>query len=156
LALVLLLLQCIPLTGLKEGTTGARMYKSKWKPVVHTIHNLDSLICEYIERNDGLEFCKKTFEMLSESQKNALNMCIRYSGNNVVFIGKEVPETQYEHPTRLSFIIYDKYYDRLSAGDYALEITVTRSFVEGTAFLYLLKKNGSGYTISFLIGERKI
>ena len=94
--------------------------------------------------------------MLSENQRGALNMCIRYSGNNVSFIGKEVKETQHEHPTRLSFVIYDKYYNRLSAGDYALELTVTKSFIEGTTYLYLLKKNGSGYNISFLIGERKI
>ena len=132
------------------------MYKSKWKPVVHNIHNLDSVICEYIEGNDGLELCKKTFEMLSESQKGALNMCIRYSGTNVIFIGKDIKETQWEHPTRLSFVIYDKYYDRLGAGDFALELTVTNSFIDGITYLYLLKKNGSGYNISYLLGERKL
>lgn len=142
--------------GMDKGTSGSRMYKGKWRSVVHSIGNLDSLICTFIEGNTSLEMCKKTFDMLSEDQKGSLSTCIKYSGTHVSFIAPNSKETEVEHPIRLSFVIYDKYFDRLDKQDYALELTVTTSFLDCTRSLYLLKKNGSGYKISYLLGEKKI
>ncbi len=148
---------CVTLVNAADKeTSGSRMYKGKWRSVVQNIENLDSMICEFIEGNNSLEICKKTFEILSEDQKGSLGTCIKYSGNFVAFIAPNIEETEEIHPTRLSFVIYDKYFGRLGEQDFALELTVTTSFVDCTRSLYLLKKNGSGYKISYLLGEKRI
>ena len=142
------------INGQEPETSGDRMYKGKWKSVVHTISNLDSLFCFYIETNKNLEICKKTFNNLSETQQEKITTCIRYSDTRVDYIHERVKESNIEHPKRLSFVIYDKYFDMLKSGNLALELTVTTSYFEGVRYLYMLKKNGSGYSISYLVGKK--
>ena len=136
----------------KAGLVMSRMYEKKWAAVVQSITNLDSLICDYIEKNKTIEMCQSTFNNLSQTQKNKITLAEKYSGCNIEFIDKNEEDTNTEHPTRLLFSIYEKYFDHLEPGDLALEITVTKSALDGSKDLYLLKKNGNGYTISYLLG----
>ena len=111
--MIFMVLLCfISVNGGKQETVGSRMYKGKWKPVVRNIVNLDSLICTYIESNEALEMCKKTFDVLSDSQKSILTTCKNYSGTHISFLAPDSKETVEEHSPRLSFVIYNKYFDR--------------------------------------------
>ncbi len=156
LLIILLLFHCSQVRGINRDVSGSRIYKNKWKAVVSNIQNLDSLLCEYIEGHGEIELFKKTFEILSEEQKNRINLAIRYNKAKVNFLQQDSKETQIKHPKRLSFYIYDKYYDRLGVDDLALELTVTTSFIDGNIYLYLLKRKGSGYYISYLLGSKKL
>jgi hypothetical protein len=136
----------------KAGLVHSRMYEKKWAPVIHSITNLDSVICEYLEKDKTIEICEKTYNNLSEAQKKKIVTTRKYCGGNIEFIDKDVEETSEEHPTRLLFNIYEKYFEHLEPGDLGLEITITKSSMDGSKDLYLLKKNGNGYSISYLIG----
>lgn len=156
----ILLLICISLfsinsfgKGKDSDVSGSRMYKSRWESVVHSCPPIDSLICFHIEKNKQLELCKKSIDILSEEQKKKIELAIRYSGINISYIDKNIKETGDEHPTRLSFSIYDKYFDRLGTNELALELTITTSWVGGKKYIYLLKKNDIGYSISYMLGE---
>ena len=156
LFIIALLFQCSKMRVVNSDVSGSRIYKSKWKSVVSNIQNFDSLLCAYIENNDEIEIYKRTFETLSEEQKKRINLAMRYNHAKVHLLEKNRKETSEEHPKRLSFYIYNKYYNRLSADDLALELTVTTSFIDGNIYLYLLKKKGSSYHISYLLGSRKL
>ncbi len=152
--IILCLFLCSLHTFCKDNdVSGSRMYKGKWKPVVHSCGHIDSLICHYIETNKNLEMCKKTIDILSDEQKKKIELAIRYSGINITYIDKNITETETEHPKRLSFFIYDKYFDRLGQDELALELTVSTSYIGGIKYIYLLKKNSSGYSISYLLGK---
>ena len=142
--------------SLKKEISGDNIYNSKWNSVIKNIQNFDSLLCKYIETNTELEICMKTFERLSAEQKFNINLAMRYSGSKILFFKPDSKEPKEEHPKRLSFMIYDKYYDQLSAEDLALELTISTSRYEGHTYLYLLERKDSGYMISHLLGSRKM
>jgi len=150
----LLLSGCKPRIAMteKSGLVMSRMYENKWTSVVQSTTNLDSLICEYIEKNKKVEMVQNTFDILSEAQKNSIITTKEYGGCAIEFISKKEENSDGEHPARLLFNIYEKYFDHLEPGDLGLEVVVTKSTLEGSKDLYLLQKNSKGYTISYLLG----
>lgn len=139
------------------GLSGSRIFDKKWETVVSSTKAVDSIVNHYIVQDKNIELNARTYDILSDGQKVAIKIHTQYDGARVSFFEDDDPvDINKEHPTRLIFKIYDRYFDRLKKDELVLEVIVSRSALEGTKYLYLLKKESLEYKIQHLIGEVKL
>ena len=148
-----LLLLPLFLFAKESELSSERIYKKSLSSVVRSCPAIDSLYCSYIEKNRKLEVCRESIDNLSKEQIDRINLAISYGGADISYIGKNEKESFDTHPKRVTFKIYDKYFNKLASGELALELTVTTSTTSGRKYIYLLKKSDKKYKISYLIGE---
>ena len=157
LLLSILFLSCAHVKEPKQQIAYSKLYDEKLLETVKVIKNLDSLICSFIKKTDHLQLTETSYDLLSFIQQEEISVCARYGDINLEIV-PDGNETKVGHTIRLSFSIYDKYFDTLEEGNLALEVVATTSLYTGKKFLYLLKreKADSIYTVLYLIGSSKL
>ena len=157
LLLIFLFLACAHVKEPEQQISYSKLYDEKLLEAVKVIKNLDSLICSFIKKTNHLQLTETSYDLLSFKQQEEISVCARYGDINLEIV-PDGNEIKVGHIERLSFSIYDKYFDALEEGNLALEVIVTTSLYTGKKFLYLLKreKADSTYTVLYLIGSSKL
>lgn len=157
LLLIILFLTCAHVDESQEQIYYSRINDEKLLETVKAITNLDSLVCSFIKKTKHFQITQTSYDLLSFRQQEELSVCARYGDINLEIV-PDRKETKTSHSERLSFFVYDKYFDRLEEGDLALEVAVSTSEYTGKKHLYLLKGNtaDSTYTIVYLLGTSKL
>jgi len=151
-----LLFACAHVDEAEREVSCARVYDLKWQEYIVEISNIDSLICSWIEENKTLQIDKKSFDFFSPAQQEGITTFAKYC-NARIDIFTDTTEEIVEHKKRLTFLLYDKYFNRLGSGDLALEIGVSQTRYTGKKYLYLLKnKDPKTYYIAYSLGESKM
>ncbi len=148
---------CAPVTKPAKEISYSLVEKGPRQRFIRAIENLDSLICIYIDETKGLQMHRDAFNDLSPLQQEEISRCARYGGTTLDFYTDD-SEKEQAHPNRMNFSLYDTYFDKLGAGDLALEIVVKNSSYNGNRYFYLIHGNDkdSSYSVSYLIGTIRL
>lgn len=151
--LLCLIVACAHVEKADQDVSYARLYDSKWQEYIVEISNIDSLIYRQIEENKTLQIDKKSFNFFTLTQQEGITTFAKYC-NARIDVFTDTTEVPVENKKRLTFLLYDKYFDRLGSGDLALEIGVSQTRYTGKKYLYLLKKKSpKTYFIVYSLGE---
>ena len=157
LLLIVLFLTCAHVDESQEQVSYSKVDDEILIKTVKVITNLDSLICSFIKKTEHFQLTQTSYDLLSFKQQEELSVCARYADIELEIVADK-KETKTKHSDRLSFFVYNKYFDRLEQGDLALEVVVSTSAYTGTKHLYLIKGNAADntFTIAYLIGTSKL
>jgi len=148
-----LLFTCAHVDTPDQEVSCARLYDIKWQEYINEITNIDSLICDRIEENMTVQMYKNSFTFFTAGQQERITTFTKYC-NARIELYSDSTEFPVEHKRRFTFLLYDKYFNRLGSGDLALEVEVSESRYTGKKYLYLLKKNAPRiYSIAYSLGE---